>query len=470
MIDLIPSPTPDEPVLARLSSLKGLSYSDQEKKLPEVYLVAEQHLVEVRSAENFTKHQIRDIVRSQYQPLLDLPQFNLIFQPDHLQEMLLCKQLLTSILKRSISILGVVDKGLLISTSDWLSDVPDQATLPAPFDLVEELPRSYEEWIIALGNLSREIYSHLTGILGSKATVRLFENCYARLMDTYAKLETFPVVINLLPDKLLDNKKTRLLSRSQIERILLEKVINSERLKEMVKERTAELEAANEELESFAYSVSHDLRAPLRSIDGFSQLLMEDYGDQLDDQGKDSLRRMSSSVEKMAQLIDDLLELSRVTRSKITLERVDLTAIARKVAAQLQKTDPKRKVDFMNHEGLITKGDSSLLRLVLENLMGNAWKFTGTKSRPMIEFGVERVNDESAYFVRDNGVGFDMAYVDKLFTPFQRLHTETEFKGTGIGLASVKRIINRHGGRVWGESKEGSGSTFYFTLQHQKEE
>ncbi|MFQ5885092.1 MAG: PAS domain S-box protein, partial [Thermoplasmata archaeon] len=243
----------------------------------------------------------------------------------------------------------------------------------------------------------------------------------------------------------------------------------NEELEERVRQRTAELQAANEELESFAYSISHDLRAPLRSIDGFSQILVEDYGDKLDDQGKDSLQRVSSSVEKMGQLIDDLLELSRVTRAEIRLEKVDLTAMAEEVAAELQKEDPKRKVHFTIHDGLKARGDSNLLGVVLENLLGNAWKFTSTKDRAKIEFGVREVDGKPAYFVRDNGAGFDMAYVDKLFTPFQRLHSEEEFKGTGIGLASVKRIIGRHGGRVWAEGKEGSGATFFFTIPTQKE-
>ncbi|MEE9166982.1 MAG: PAS domain S-box protein [Candidatus Neomarinimicrobiota bacterium] len=244
----------------------------------------------------------------------------------------------------------------------------------------------------------------------------------------------------------------------------------NEELEQRVKERTTELEAANEELESFSYSVSHDLRAPLRTIDGFSQILLEDYGDKLDSQGKDYLQRVDKGAKHMAQLTDDLLELSRVTRREMKRQAVDLSALAKEIAAELEKTQPERQVEFIIPKGLVANGDSRLLRVVLENLMGNAWKFTGTKPRAKIEFGVESVNGESAYFVKDNGAGFDRAYADKLFAPFQRLHSETEFEGTGIGLASVKRIIRRHGGQVRAESREGSGATFYFTLQQQKEE
>ncbi|MFQ6616589.1 MAG: ATP-binding protein [Fidelibacterota bacterium] len=243
----------------------------------------------------------------------------------------------------------------------------------------------------------------------------------------------------------------------------------NEELEQRVLQSTAELEAANEELESFAYSVSHDLRAPLRSIDGFSDILLEEYADRLDDQGKDRLGRVRSSAQRMAHLIDDLLELSRVSRSKIRLRIVDLTAMAKEVAAQLKEIDPKRKVDVTIHDGLVTLGDSNLLKAVLENLLGNAWKFTGSRDRAKIEFGITRVTGGEAYFVRDNGAGFDMTYANKLFAPFQRLHSEEEFKGTGIGLASVKRIIQRHGGRVWAEGEEGRGSTFYFTLQTKEE-
>ncbi len=235
-------------------------------------------------------------------------------------------------------------------------------------------------------------------------------------------------------------------------------------LEELVEQRTAELTAVNKELESFSYSVSHDLRAPLRGLVGFSQALLEDYDDKLDEQGKHCLSRIAAAGRRMGELIDDLLTLSRVTRSQMQRERVDLSAAAREVAAVLREGQPERKVEFVIADGLTVAGDKPLLEAVLENLLGNAWKFTGGHPTATIEFGVTDVENERVYFVRDDGAGFDMAYADKLFGAFQRLHTEEEFPGTGIGLATVQRIVRRHGGRMWAEGEIEKGATFYFTL------
>jgi len=224
------------------------------------------------------------------------------------------------------------------------------------------------------------------------------------------------------------------------------------------------LAAVNKELESFSYSVSHDLRAPLRSIDGFSQALVEDYPDKLDEQGKDYLQRVRSSTQRMGELIDDLLKLSRVTRSEIKLEMVNLSTLAQSIATEVQKTQPERQVEFVITPGLSAKGDEHLLRLLLENLLGNAWKFTAKHPQARIAFGSTRVDGKQVFFVRDDGAGFDMTYADKLFAPFQRLHSASEFPGIGIGLATAQRIINRHGGRVWAEGEIEKGATFYFTL------
>jgi len=223
-------------------------------------------------------------------------------------------------------------------------------------------------------------------------------------------------------------------------------------------------EAANKELEAFSYSVSHDLRAPLRSIDGFSLALLEDCNDRLDEQGRDYLRRVRSATQRMSQLIDDLLRLSRLTRSELNILPVDLSAIARKVARELAESQPERQVSLSLADSVTAMGDPELLKVVLENLLGNAWKFTAKKEATAIEFGEERIGRERAFFVRDNGAGFDMAYADKLFATFQRLHREDEFPGTGIGLSLVQRVIHRLGGRVWGEGAIGQGATFYFTL------
>lgn len=235
-------------------------------------------------------------------------------------------------------------------------------------------------------------------------------------------------------------------------------------LEQRVAERTTQLEAANKELETFAYSVSHDLRAPLRAIDGFSQVLLEDHGERLGDSGRDALVRVRKGASRMSHLIDDLLKLSRVTRADLQRARVDLSKTAGGVVAELARSEPDRRVDTRIADGVIVEGDQALLQLVLENLLGNAFKFTSKTKDARVEFGVERQNGGPVYYVRDNGAGFDAAYADKLFGAFQRLHSEAEFPGTGIGLATVQRIIHRHGGRVWAEGAVDGGATFRFTL------
>ena len=238
----------------------------------------------------------------------------------------------------------------------------------------------------------------------------------------------------------------------------------NQELEARVIERTTELESMNKELEAFAYSVSHDLRSPLRSIEGFSLALLEDYADRLDDTGKSYLDRVRNATVRMGHLIDDLLKLSRVTRSEMNRERVDLSVIAKDVAGRLAESHPERSAEFVIADGLTAYGDARLLTVALENLFSNAWKFSEKAARSVIQFGVARRENAEAFYVKDNGVGFDMAYAGKLFSPFQRLHKIEEFPGTGIGLATVKRIINRHGGRVWIESEVDKGTTVYFTL------
>ncbi|HXQ21141.1 MAG TPA: ATP-binding protein [Candidatus Acidoferrales bacterium] len=257
--------------------------------------------------------------------------------------------------------------------------------------------------------------------------------------------------------------------------------LNAE-LDQRVRERTRQLEATNHEFEAFAYSVSHDLRAPLRAIDGFSKALLEDYGNALDPQAHHCLSRVRAGTVHMAKLLDDLLSLSRVTHSEMRLQSVDLSGLAQTVASELQKAQPHRTVEFVIAPGLIAQGDTHLLRLVLENLLGNAWKYTSQHTHARIEFDAlpdTDGNDPAAhgaeaeghnlqatpvYFVRDDGAGFDIRHVDRLFRVFQRLHSTNEFEGTGIGLATVQRIIHRHGGRIWAEGAVDRGATFYFSL------
>ncbi len=241
------------------------------------------------------------------------------------------------------------------------------------------------------------------------------------------------------------------------------------KLEQRVTDRTAQLEAANKELESFSYSVSHDLRAPLRHMDGFSGALLEDYGDKLDDTGRGYLTQVREASREMARLIDDLLELARVTRAEMIPGTVDLSKMARSIVADLTKTDPRRSVVVNIKEGLTVRGDKGLLNIMLTNLLGNAWKFTSKTKKAEITFDSELSEGKTVYFVSDNGAGFDMKFSDKLFGAFQRLHGSHEFEGTGIGLATVQRVINRHGGRVWAEGAVDVGATFYFMLPDAKE-
>jgi signal transduction histidine kinase len=244
--------------------------------------------------------------------------------------------------------------------------------------------------------------------------------------------------------------------------VALESVNLFAELEERVRERTAQLEATNRELEAFSYSVSHDLRAPLRSIDGFSAAVLQDAGDTLDASARGHLERVRRATQRMGQLIDDLLALSKTTRTELRRGEVDLSALAHEVVAELRVRDRERapRVQVSITPALRCVGDVHLLRAVLENLLGNAWKFTGKTEAARIEVGAET----GAFYVRDNGAGFDMAFASKLFAPFQRLHSTSEFPGTGVGLANVQRIVHRHGGRIWVESAVGQGATFRFTI------
>jgi PAS domain S-box-containing protein len=237
-------------------------------------------------------------------------------------------------------------------------------------------------------------------------------------------------------------------------------------LEERVRERTAELEASSRELDAFAYSVSHDLRAPLRAVAGFSELILEDYAAALDETGRGYLRRVLAATDRMGQLIDDLLNLSRTTRAELTRQPVDLTSLAYRVVADLAAATPERElgVEVEIEEGLRAVGDPALLELVLQNLISNAWKFTAKTEKPQIRVGADDHRDRRVFFVGDNGAGFDMRCKDKLFAPFQRLHSCDDFDGSGIGLAIVGRVIARHGGRIWAEGEPGGGAVFRFTL------
>jgi hypothetical protein len=271
-----------------------------------------------------------------------------------------------------------------------------------------------------------------------------------------------PFTTNGLGKRAVLGVSTDVTARVHAEEQLL--ALNNE-LEERVRQRTAELAAANKELEAFAYSVSHDLRSPLRGIDGWSLALIEDYGPSLDERAAGYLARVREEIQRMGRLIDDLLSLSRLSRAAMAWQRVDLSGLVRAHVVRLREREPERKVTVHVAPDVTVRGDPGLLGAVVQNLIENAWKFTSRREDGVIEFGAERADQLVTCWVRDNGAGFDMSHAGKLFAPFQRLHTTKEFPGTGVGLASVQRIVHRHGGRIWAEGVPHEGAVFRFTLE-----
>ena len=314
------------------------------------------------------------------------------------------------------------------------TEVAQRATRNAPEDVGEETARA--------ADVQRALLNLLEDFAAEKE----------RLEDTQRAM------LNLLEDFDTEKRTNRELAREIAER---------QRVEAALRRAAAAAAAAHRELEAVSYSVAHDLRAPLRSIDGFSQALLEDCGDRVTEEGKTYLAYVRESAQQMAQLIDDLLGLSRVNRAELRKTRVDLAEIARSVLARLRREHPDRQVEQVVPDLVAAVGDERLLGVVLENLLSNAWKFTSKEPRARIEFGRRSDAGRTVYFVRDDGAGFDMAYASKLFGVFQRLHAASEFEGTGIGLATVQRIVHRHGGRVWAEGAVGRGAAFHFTLEEE---
>jgi PAS domain S-box-containing protein len=342
--------------------------------------------------------------------------------------------------------------------------VSDIRTRPATVASPEQTPSHYD--FLSYAGVPLIVQEQVIGLLGiySEKQIRNFTNADLEHLQITAHHIAAAIVNDSLYQEVSAQKaqlENQIAERRQagmeIERL------NAE-LEKRVQERTEQLQASNRELEAFSYSVSHDLRWPLRTITGFGQALKDDYGDVLQADGQECLERVINAGREMDRLINDLLHLSRLTRSDMKCRPVDLTAMAQKIANELQQSVPDRHVDFLIAPHLTARGDDRLLRVALENLLNNAWKFSGRRTHARIEFGRETVGGIPAYFVRDNGAGFDMAYAGKLFGAFQRLHSSSEFPGHGIGLATVQRIINRHGGRIWAVGETDNGAKFSFSL------
>lgn len=315
--------------------------------------------------------------------------------------------------------------------------------------VLELFPKLERWWIDTYGRVA------LTGV----STV--FEN-YSNLADKHLEVHAFSRERGKFTAVLRD-----VTERKEIEYALIQKQteleLSNDLLEQRVMERTAELEAAIRSQETFSYSVSHDLRAPLRHMNSYSAMLIEDHGDALPPEARVYLDRIRAASDKMGRLIDHLLELSRMSRAELKIESVDISELANATLTMFRETEPHRDVKQVVEEGITVVGDTALLRQLLENLLGNAWKYTSQRSRGAIRFGKVDCCGEETYYVADNGTGFDMVYRDKLFRPFERLHG-SDYEGLGIGLATAQRIVQRHGGRIWCEGKPGEGASFYFTL------
>ena len=297
-------------------------------------------------------------------------------------------------------------------------------------------------------------YMEITGWVHSPFSSR---TRYLDIIDLVLMLSVLTFSIQLLASNLIESLRRAWQSEKEVTRLNYE-------LERRIRERTSELEAANKELESFSYSVSHDLRAPLRAIHGYSQAVLEDYAPKLDEEGMNLLSRICSRAVHMGELIDDMLRLSRVMRLDMNYDIVDLSAMAESIATNLRHSDPARNVELKITPNIVARGDAQLLRIAMENLLSNAWKFTGKHEAAKIEFGITSREEKSVYYVSDDGAGFDATYAGKMFGAFQRMHSASEFPGTGVGLATVQRIINRHGGKIWAEGAVELGARFYFTI------
>ena len=399
----------------------------------------------IRQAARMTKQ------RKQLRTTLDRFNVRLASEPardtEDYRKLVISDRHLASILEHAQDTILTLDlRGVVLSWNDGATD---------QYGHTAEEVLGQPATVLVVPQQREELLDCVQRVIGDNVAVRREFQC-ARIDGSlfYAELSLAPV----------RDEQGRVIAVSLLGRDITERVQAEQELERKVQERTVDLQAVIQELEAFTYSVSHDLRAPLRGINGFSQALVEDYGPALDETARGYLRRIEMGAARMGELIDDLLNLSRLSRSVMKMRDVNLSELATELLKRLHREDSQRQVNWQVAEGLIAVGDERLLTIVLENLLGNAWKFTARQHTAEITVGSSRSASETVFFIQDNGAGFDMAYADKLFRPFQRLHGQQEFEGTGIGLATVQRIIHRHGGRIWAESELARGATFYFTL------
>jgi len=335
-----------------------------------------------------------------------------------------------------------------------------ESVLKQQQDILKQQQKEVENGKLVLTDQQAKIDNQNISILNQKKVLGEQDLIIATQKNIQRFLILIIVLVLGLTYTIFRSYKNKQLSNRQLQ----EQERKIKKLNQVLLERAASLETANKELEAFSYSVSHDLRAPLRSIDGFSQAIIEDYEDEIDERGKDYLRRVRSAAQRMSQLIDDMLILSRVTRNEMVFQETDLSAMANDIAEKLRRLEPGRRIDLIIQPDMTVRGDEHLFRIALENLFNNAWKYTSKHPAARIEFGFRTSDRDRVFFVKDDGAGFDMKYAQKLFGAFQRMHTEEEFPGAGVGLATVQRIIHRHGGKIWAESQVEKGAEFHFTI------
>lgn len=463
--------------------LKDYHQARKESKaglLPGLYLLFEQALIQLGKTSDRELPDFRKSISNKFARNIGIPEFRVIFQHESKQEYLLCSMLLKGVLEKAYQVLGTASDNYL---EDTLGVV--ERKIEEVFDSPDDDLTDLRE---ALTQESKELFQKLSDRLGERLVINFYRSVYGELSHNYRLLDAFPIILTLFPEKALDDQQISLLNRDQMKKLLKQQVsslqnanqtLNNEiqerkqaqqqleksevrvtSLNEQLEKQIDRLESANKELESFSYSVAHDLRAPLRAIDGFSKILLEDYKETLDDEGQRLLGIISGNVQKMGKLIDGLLTFSRLSRKSVEFKLINTKSIVDEVINTLQVNGKSLSVKDLP----MVKGERDLIQQVFTSLISNAVKFTSREKEPKIEIGCTKKDGTFEFFVRDNGVGFDMNYYDKLFGVFQTLHSEDDLKGTGVGLAITQKIIEKHKGKIWAESNVGEGASFHFTM------